>query len=253
MMTVKHEPTPAAWDDATLRSPHAQADKARRVERMFNAIAPTYEKVNRVATFGLDARWRRRTIQVANPQPGEVVLDLCCGTGDMIRAFAGAQPRLARLVGLDFAAEMLAAGDYTDVSAPVALLRADALRLPIATASVDIVSCAFGVRNYQAIDRGLTEMRRVLRSTGRAVILEFANPENPLLRWGHRIYCEAILPRLGAWIARDRSGAYRYLPRSIETFDTPSIMSRRLRDAGFASVSVERMNFGGVVLYGAHA
>jgi demethylmenaquinone methyltransferase/2-methoxy-6-polyprenyl-1,4-benzoquinol methylase len=135
----------AVWDDASLRQPHAQADKARRVEAMFNAIAPSYERVNAVASLGRDAAWRRRAVQCAAVRPDDVVLDLCCGTGDMIRTFASGPTPPRRILGLDFAAQMLACGRYDGLRPPVQLLRGDALRLPVADASVDVVSCAFGV------------------------------------------------------------------------------------------------------------
>ena len=238
-----------AWSEAALQAPHAEPDKAARVEAMFDAIAPTYEKVNRLATFGRDASWRKRAVAGADPRPGEIVLDLCCGTGDMVREFATAEPRLRLIVGVDFSAKMLAAGSYPATGPRRQLVRADGLRLPLADESVDIVSCAFGVRNFQDLAAGLIEMARVVRPGGRVVILEFATPENPVIRWAHRIYCEAVLPRLGALIARDRSGAYKYLPRSIETFETRSSLMRRLAEAEFVDLSATSMNLGGVVLY----
>jgi demethylmenaquinone methyltransferase/2-methoxy-6-polyprenyl-1,4-benzoquinol methylase len=250
MEAMASEQTAATvWDEQSLRNPHEADDKARRVEAMFDAIAPTYERVNRVATFGMDAAWRRRAIASTRPQAGEVVLDVCCGTGDMIREFARQQPKLGHIIGLDFSGPMLAAGRYPDMPTPYTLVRADGLRLPLRDASVDIVSCAFGVRNFQRLADGLNEMGRVVRPGGRVAILEFANPENPALRWGYRLYCETILPRLGAWIARDRVGAYKYLPKSIETFETRRSMCEKLTRAGFGNVRAQGMNMGGVVLY----
>lgn len=237
------------WDAPALRDPHAQADKATRVETMFDAIAPTYERVNAVVSLGQDARWRRRAVALAGVRSGDVVLDVCCGTGDMIRAFAAGAPAPRFIVGLDFAANMLRAGVYAGLAAPMALVRGDALRLPLAHASVDVVSCAFGVRNFQDLAAGLGEFRRVLRPGGRAVILEFALPENALIRLGYRFYCERILPILAAWISRDRSGAYKYLPQSIRTFERRGAMLDRLRAAGFADVCAVPLNLGGVVIY----
>lgn len=237
------------WDHDRLRSPHEQVDKAARVEAMFDAIAPTYERVNRVVSLGQDARWRRGAAVAADVSSDDIVLDVCCGTGDMIREFArlpGA-PRL--IIGVDFAARMLALGRYDGLSTAVQLCRADGLRLPIRDASVDVVSCAFGVRNFQDLESGLREMRRVLRPGGRAVILEFALPENALVRAGYRFYCSVILPRLATVISRDRSGAYRYLPQSIRTFERRSGMVERLRRIGFEPVTARPMNLGGVVLY----
>ncbi len=240
---------PPAWDAQTLRNPHAQPDKAHRVEAMFDAIAPTYERVNRLATFGRDAAWRRATVAAAAVRPTDVVLDVCCGTGDMLRAFAAGRPAPARLIGVDFAAGMLAAGTFETGGVPVQVLRADALRLPLASAAVDVVSCAFGVRNFADLQAGLNELSRVLRPGGRVVILEFAQPANPVLRWAYAVYCDTVLPWLATVVSRDRTGAYRYLPQSIRTFETTATMVRRLEDAGLTDVQLRRMNFGGVVLY----
>lgn len=239
----------AAWDRAALRDPHRVPGKAERVAAMFNAIAPTYERVNTLVSLGQDARWRRAAVAAAEVRPDDVVLDLCCGTGDMLRAFAQAGVRPRRLIGVDFARAMLVRAGRGDWAVPVALVQADALRLPLADQSVDVVSCAFGVRNFQHLQAGLLEMLRVLRPGGRAVILEFATPDNPVLRWGYRLYCEVVVPRVGALISRDRGGAYRYLPRSILTFDTRRSMVLRLEDAGFADVTSRALNLGGVVVY----
>jgi demethylmenaquinone methyltransferase/2-methoxy-6-polyprenyl-1,4-benzoquinol methylase len=237
------------WDDGRLHDPHAQTDKAARVEAMFDAIAPTYERVNAVTSFGQDARWRKKAVALANVRGTDIVLDVCCGTGDMIRTFAAAEERPRQILGLDFSAQMLAAGRYDGLAIQHQLFRGDGLRLPIATASVDIVSCAFGVRNFQDLDAGLREMHRVLRRRGRAVILEFAPPENPIVRVGYRLYTETILPRLASTLSRDTTGAYRYLPNSIRTFERRRDMETRLRRAGFDEVSSVPLNFGSVVIY----
>jgi demethylmenaquinone methyltransferase/2-methoxy-6-polyprenyl-1,4-benzoquinol methylase len=240
---------PPAWDREALRAPHARADKAARVEAMFDAIASTYERVNTIGSLGRDAVWRRRAVAAANVGLADVVLDVCCGTGDMLRAFAAARPRPQQIIGVDFAAKMLARGVCDGLGDKVRLIRGDALRLPLADESVDVVSCAFGVRNFQDLQAGLGEMFRVMRPGGRVVILEFALPEGGLLRWTYRLYCERVLPRLATLISRDRSGAYRYLPRSIQTFDRREVLARRLEQAGFSGVTAEGMNLGGVVLY----
>jgi demethylmenaquinone methyltransferase/2-methoxy-6-polyprenyl-1,4-benzoquinol methylase len=240
------------WDFHALRDPHRQNDKATRIQAMFDAIAPSYERVNQIASFGQDAAWRRRAIAAAAIRAGDCVLDLCCGTGDMLRAMAQSVPAPGRLIGVDFAAGMLTAGRYPTVAAPpIHLIRADATRLPLADASVDVVTCAFGVRNFQNLANGLHEMTRVLRPGGRLVILEFATPEFALLRWAHGLYCNVILPTLGRLISRDRTGAYRYLPRSIETFEPPERTCARLRELGLHDIQTRRMNLGGVILFSA--
>jgi demethylmenaquinone methyltransferase / 2-methoxy-6-polyprenyl-1,4-benzoquinol methylase len=246
---TKREPDRLAWDRNTLHRPHVQPDKAARVECMFDAIAPTYELVNRFLSLGGDARWRRRAIRAAAVHSGDVALDVCCGTGDMVRGLVAAVPPPGLVLALDFSARMLAAGRFDGAGVPVQVLRADALRLPLATASVDVITCAFGVRNFGDLQAGLVELQRVARPGARLVILEFALPERPVLRWGYRLYCEYLLPTVGAFLSHDRVGAYRYLARSIGTFETVHTMVGRLRDAGFGDLDVRRMNFGSVVLY----
>jgi demethylmenaquinone methyltransferase/2-methoxy-6-polyprenyl-1,4-benzoquinol methylase len=237
-----------AWDAASLRDPHGQPDKAARVEAMFDAIAASYERFNAVATFGRDAHWRLEAVAAADVRPGDVVLDVCCGTGDMLRVFAR-DTFAGLLLGVDFAANMLVHAHLEDLEAGIDLIRADALRLPLADESVDVISCAFGVRNFRDLQAGLAEMHRIARPGARVVILEFATPERVVQRWAYRMYCDTVLPWVGALLSHEQAGAYRYLPRSIRTFEAASELAHRLTAAGFHDVTFRRMNFGGVVLY----
>jgi demethylmenaquinone methyltransferase/2-methoxy-6-polyprenyl-1,4-benzoquinol methylase len=236
------------WDDASLRDPHAQPDKADRVRAMFDAVAPAYERVNTVASFGRDAIWRRRTIAAADIRPGDIALDVCCGTGDMVRTMAAHTTPPALIIGLDFSAEMLRHGHYNGAPTPISIVRGDALQLPLRSASVDVITCAFGIRNFARLQPGLDEMHRVLRPGGRLLVLEFANPDNRILRFMYRMYCERILPLMTLALSPERTNAYRYLARSIRTFETTRSIVRRLRDAGFADVTTTHMNLGGVIL-----
>ncbi len=238
-----------AWDDRALRDPHAQPDKPRRIRSMFDAIAPTYRRVNTLATLGRDAAWRRRAVAQAAVRPGDVVLDVCCGTGDMIEAFAHARPAPALLVGVDFAPGMLRSAHVTPSPVRIVMLCADATRLPLADASADVISCAFGVRNFGDLATGLAEMYRVARPGARVVILEFAPPKNRWVRAIYQAYCEYLLPLLAALASHERMNAYRYLARSIRTFEPPEALSQRLQTAGFEQPRITRMNFGGVALY----
>lgn len=242
-------PKAAAWDRDTLRNPHAREDKAGRVRAMFDTIAPTYERINHLVSFGRDAVWRQTAIAAAHVQADDVALDVCCGTGDMIRTLAAHLPPPRLIIGVDFASRMLAHGHYGDLQTRVELVRADGLRLPLGEETVDVVTCAFGVRNFQDLPAGLREMHRVLRPGGRVVILEFALPEQPVLRWGYRVYCERVLPRLAALFSHDKTGAYRYLPSSIRTFERRAAMGARLEQVGFADVTARPLNCGGVVVY----
>lgn len=241
--------TPAeqlAWDDQRLHDPHGQPDKATRVRQMFDGIAPTYERVNRIASAGRDAHWRRRAVKLASVRPNDRVLDLACGTGDLAREFAAAGP--SRVVGADFAANMLRLAARRG-SPRTTWCQADALYLPFADGSFDIVSCAFGVRNFQSLPAGLAEMRRVLAPGGRAVIVEFGMPTGTLTNRAYRFYFNKVLPRLATWISRDRSGAYRYLPQSVQTFVDRAGMLHALHAAGFASAAATSMTFGVCLVY----
>jgi demethylmenaquinone methyltransferase/2-methoxy-6-polyprenyl-1,4-benzoquinol methylase len=234
------------WDRVALTAPHTVPDKAARVRRMFDAIAPTYEWVNRVASVGRDAYWRRRAVRLAGIRSDDRVLDLACGTGDFARAFQAAGPE--RVVGADFAANMLRQALSRSADG-MTWCQADALQLPFADETFTVAGCAFGVRNFQHLAAGLAEAHRVLKPGGQVVILEFGMPRTGVLRLAYRFYFENILPRLGTWISRDRTGAYRYLPQSVITFLDTDGMALALTEAGFASIRAHPMTFGIAVVY----
>jgi len=237
-----------AWDARRLASPHTQPDKAQRVRRMFDAIAPTYELVNTLTCAGRDQYWRREMVRLARVRPGDALLDVACGTGDVARAFAAAEVRPERIAGVDFSRPMLALAAARPIAGG-AFCQADALRLPLAGASVSIVTCAFGIRNFQNLLAGLREMHRVLRPEGRAVILEFSLPRNVVLRRLYLFYINRILPLAAAVISRDRSGAYRYLPRSVVSFSGSDEIAAALRAAGFSNVTCHPRTLGIVSVY----
>ena len=259
MGTLDRPPAEPAWTPELLAAPHDAQDKAHRVRRMFNAIAPRYELVNSLFSAGRDRAWRRRAVKLARITPDDVVLDVACGTGDFSRAFAAAGAR--RVVGCDFAHDMLALaaardgedrGSYGNSVSTRGLLHwceADALRLPFASESFSIVSCAFGVRNFESLDAGLAEMRRVLKPGGRLVILEFTRPGNPLFRRLYETYANRIMPAAATLLSGDRSGAYHYLPRSVVSFLTARQMVDRLEVVGFERPEIAPMTFGVVSIY----
>ncbi len=240
---------PAAWTDAELADLHARADKHDRVRTMFGAIARRYDLNNRVHSFWRDQAWRRFAVRQAGVRPGDRVLDVACGTGDLTLAFATRSPAAA-VVGVDFTPEMLAlaAPKARKVRAldpaRVAFETGDAMDLRFDDASFDVVSIAFGIRNVQHPDRALAEFHRVLRPGGRLVILEFDKPTNPLVRLGNALYCERIMPVTATLLAADRSGAYRYLPRSVSAFATSPELAAAVRAAGFHSVATRRLTLG---------
>lgn len=232
------------WTDDLLRDPHGVADKASRVRSMFNSIAPRYERTNTVCSAGRDAAWRRTAVQLAEITRDDDVLDIACGTGDFVRAFERSGPR--SVVGCDFAHEMLlrAAQDGRH-----RWIEADALRLPFPDRTFSTVSCAFGIRNFVDLATGLREMRRVLRPGGRVVILEFARPRSGVFRLTYELYANRIMPTLASWISGDRSGAYRYLPRSVVSFLSADQMCQRLSEAGFVRTAARPLTFGVATVY----
>lgn len=239
-----------AWGREQLaQNPHDRADKPERVRRMFAAIARSYDLNNRLHSFGRDQAWRRAAVRMAGVREGEEVLDCACGTGDLTLAFARTGAK--RIVGTDFTQEMLdIAGDklpkarLRDASGRVSFRRADAMDLPFEDGSFDVVSIAFGIRNVADPKRAIAEFFRVLRPGGRVVILEFDEPRNPLIRLGNRFYCRSVMPITATLIARDTSGAYKYLPRSVETFMKRDEMQGALRGAGFGELRARAMTFG---------
>ena len=197
--------------------------KAQAVEEMFDRIAPRYDLVNRVMTFGLDAGWRRRAVRELHLAPGAIVVDLGCGTGDLCsvleRSGLGA-------VGIDMAAGMLA---KAHTSAP--LVRADALRLPVRDGSVDGAISGFALRNVVDIGACFREAARVIRPGGRAVFLEVSEPPNPVVRRLHAFYFRRVVPVVGGMISDRR--AYRYLPASTAYLPPPETLLAMLVEAGF--------------------
>ncbi|HAX06181.1 MAG TPA: ubiquinone biosynthesis methyltransferase UbiE [Acidimicrobiaceae bacterium] len=202
-------------------------EKSAAVEHMFDQIAPRYDLVNRLMTFRMDVGWRRRTVKALDLPAGSTVLDLACGTGDFCNDLLryGLDP-----IGLDFSAGMLEAAK-TD--AP--LIRADALRLPIPSNSVDGVTCGFALRNFTNLDEFFAEISRVLKPGGRIGLLDVAQPSNPLLRLGHSFYFGKVVPKIGALMS-DRN-AYKYLPKSVQYLPETQQLLSGLRSVGFSDVN----------------
>jgi demethylmenaquinone methyltransferase/2-methoxy-6-polyprenyl-1,4-benzoquinol methylase len=202
---------------------------------MFDRISTRYDLVNRVMTFGMDVGWRRRAVRELRLPGGALVADLACGTGDLCdELLTGGY----RAVGFDFSHGMLR---NAGTSAP--LVEADALRLPLADGGVDGATCGFALRNVTEVTALFAETARVVRPGGRVAFLETSEPDGRLLRAGHAVYFNRIVPLIGGALS-DRD-AYRYLPRSMAYLPEPALLLSMLADPGFAGV--ERIALGGGV------
>ena len=236
------------------------ADRAQYVREMFGAISSRYDFLNHFLSAGLDLRWRRRAAaaccsalaQHSPRQTTPVVLDLCCGTGDL--ALAVLAQGAGRVVACDFSRPMLAraAAKFArkGVADRTALVEADALALPLPGGSVNAVTCGFGLRNLSDTARGLAEMMRVLVPGGAAVLLEFHQPRaGGPLAGTFGLYFRRILPRLGAWISGGGHGGYQYLVESIEAFGPPQATAAAMERAGFENVRIEPLTGGIASVY----
>lgn len=219
---------------------------ARYVRGMFDQVAPRYDLLNHLLSFQIDKYWRRRTVrrvQSIVDRPGATVLDLACGTGDLTLALTRAGK--ARVIGSDFCHPMLTAASAKDARL---LFEADALTLPVASGSMDLVTCAFGFRNFVNYRRGMIEILRVLKPGGTAAILEFSTPPNVLFRNFYNFYSTQVLPRIGALLSGSKD-AYTYLPESVRKFPAAKALAAEFQEAGFADVEFDLLTFGIVALH----
>jgi demethylmenaquinone methyltransferase / 2-methoxy-6-polyprenyl-1,4-benzoquinol methylase len=210
---------------------------AEGVRRMFDRIAPVYDAMNRLMTAGLDQRWRRAAA-AAVVQPGDRVLDTCCGTGDLALAAAGAGGRVS---GLDFSAPMLERARRK--SSEIEWIEGDALALPFEENVFDAATVGFGVRNLADLERGLRELRRVLRPGGRVAILEITRPQG-LLAPFYRFWFDRVIPVAGKVLPG--GSAYSYLPASVRRFPEPRGLAKLMDEAGFDRIRW-RLFAGGIV------
>jgi demethylmenaquinone methyltransferase/2-methoxy-6-polyprenyl-1,4-benzoquinol methylase len=228
---VRSGPEATSWDRESL--PEGD-DKVRAVRDMFDAIAPRYDLVNRIMTFRLDVRWRRRAVRELALAPGSRVLDLASGTGDLCvdLARAGHEP-----VSVDLSYGMLAADRS---GAP--RVQADILQLPVPDRAVDGVTCGFALRNLVELPAFFAELGRVVRTGGRVALLDVGIPRSRIVRWGNGIYFGKVVPRIGGLLSDP--AAYRYLPKSVAYLPAPAEMIRSLREAGFGDASHHQLSGG---------
>jgi demethylmenaquinone methyltransferase/2-methoxy-6-polyprenyl-1,4-benzoquinol methylase len=235
---------------STPEGARTEQEASRWVRGMFGRVAPRYDLANHLLSFNIDRYWRAHTVRRTREileRPGARVLDICCGTGDLVLALAK-QGR--PILGSDFCHPMLVAAHQKvkKQRAAAVLFESDALNLPLRDASLDLLTVAFGFRNLANYESGLAEMRRVLRPGGMAAILEFTTPPNALFGAFYHLYCRRILPYLGGLISGSRD-AYTYLPESVRKFPAAPELASMMRSAGFSEVNFEYLTGGIVALH----
>lgn len=234
-----------------------EADASRKVREMFTQIAPRYDLLNHLLSLQLDRLWRARTAKSLRSildRGDAVVLDLCCGTGDL--ALALRKSAKARIIGADFSHTMLvrarakscAGANHSDALGALPLFESDALCLPFADSSFDLVTTAFGFRNLANYEAGLREIQRILKPGGTIAILEFTEPPDGVMGNLYRWYFRKVLPRVGAFISGD-SAAYTYLPKSVSRFFRPAELAALMSAVGYADASFRVWTFGTVALH----
>lgn len=233
----------------TPEGARSEQEAARWVRGMFGRVAGRYDLANHLLSMNIDKLWRARTVKRVRPvldRPGARVLDICCGTGDLVLALA----KHHAVLGSDFCHPMLviARDKIGERRAPAVVFESDALSLPVRDSSLDLVTVAFGFRNLANYEAGLDEMRRVLRPGGMVAILEFSTPPNAIFGAFYNLYSRRVLPWIGGIVSGSRD-AYRYLPESVRKFPNATELAEKMRDAGFRGVRFEYMTGGIVALH----
>lgn len=220
-----------SWDTEQL--PEGE-EKVQAVRQMFDTIAPRYDMVNRIMTFRLDVRWRKKAVRRLALPSGSTVIDLAAGTGDLCidLAKAGMRP-----ISFDLSYGMLAADRSGSPR-----VQADILRLPLPDASVDGATCGFALRNLLELPAFFAELARVVRPGGRIALLDVGVPHNPVVRWGNNIYFGKVVPKIGGLLSD--GAAYRYLPKSVAYLPPRAELVQLLRDAGFADAEHTQLSGG---------
>ena len=228
----------------------AALEEKQHIGRLFDRIASTYDRFNHLLSLGTDRRWRRKAVH-ALQQGCSSVLDVAVGTGDLaIEALQ--RGKADHVTGIDLSGQMMAIGrqkaDRKGLGSRIDFIAANAQEMPFDDGSFDAVTCAFGVRNFSDLDKGLGEMCRVLRSGGQVVILEFSYPGNRLVRAVYDLFFTNVMPLVGRLVSKDPS-AYIYFRESVKGFIWGEQMARRIAGAGFGDVSFKPLTFGIATIY----
>lgn len=215
------------------------------IEKMFDAVAPTYDSLNHIMSLGVDRKWRRKAVREIAAPGVKKVLDVACGTGDSSIAIAKALPEGGTVTGIDISDGMMAlvAEKAAKAGVEIALRKEDGEATSFEEGSFDCVTCSFGIRNFEHKGKGLAEFHRVLKDGGKLVILELSVPRNRVVRWIYDIYFMHILPWIGGAVSGEKS-AYRYLPASVHNFPAPEKFREMLSQAGFSDVREKAFSLG---------
>ena len=220
--------------------------KKEGIRKLFDNIAPDYDKLNHILSLNIDKGWRKKAVKelLDTTQPLNI-LDVACGTGDFTIEIAQKAPSGSKVTGIDLSEGMMKIGREKIKAAGVdaTMVQGDCEELPYEEGTFHRISVGFGVRNFEHLDIGLKEMYRVLCKEGKLVILELSVPSNPVIRWCYKLYFLKILPTIGGWISGDR-GAYEYLPASVLRFPAPDKFMQMMREAGFGNVIHRSLTLG---------
>lgn len=221
------------------------------IAAMFDRIAAKYDALNHLLSLNIDKVWRRKTAKAVSQSYPKTILDLATGTADLAIAIAKRNPQ-AQIIGMDISEKMLEIGQEKVIKQglekQIELHLGDAAQLPIDDGSFDAVTVAFGVRNFEDLDKGLSEIRRVLKDNGQVVILEFSMPERFPVKQLYRFYFKRVLPKIGKQVSKD-AAAYSYLPESVGRFHKPKDFLSLLAKNGWVNGEMKRLSFGIATLY----
>jgi demethylmenaquinone methyltransferase/2-methoxy-6-polyprenyl-1,4-benzoquinol methylase len=227
------------------------SEKGEKIQQMFGSIAPRYDFLNRMLSFGIDRRWRKKAVRLLKYREGGRILDVATGTGDVALEIARTTPPSIRITGADFCKEMVDLGQIKAAHSPYAgridFKVAPCEDLPFQNETFDSITIAFGIRNVVDRKLGLAEMWRVLRPGGRMIILEFSTPRSQFFRQIYYFYFRRLLPIIGGLISK--YNAYKYLPDSVLEFPSHEEFAAMIEDAGFRSVHIKELTFGIASIY----
>ena len=229
---------------------NSDSTKKEQVTKMFDNISKEYDSLNRVISFGIDVKWRNKVVDIVKDTNPERILDIATGTGDL--AISLAKTNAKKIIGLDISDGMLEVGrkkiNKKELNSIIDMVLGDSESLPFETDSFDAITVAFGVRNFEHLDKGLSEILRVLKPNGKFVILETSVPTKTPFKQGYQLYTKFILPLIGKIFSKDRS-AYSYLSESASLFPFGEALNNILREIGFIEVKDHPQTFGVATIY----